>query len=502
MKSLLGTFVLITLLLIMLAGCSEQNQKEISTADIGTFPASGEGYLQVSDGKRYFEFEDGAPFVIIGANEAMTWPGLDVLYSNPNSDKTENYFKMLQEHGVNTIRIMMEYSQDGYHNIEDPIGEFVPETVAYWDNIITLAEKYDIYLLLTPWDTFWMNQNWAYNPYNAKNGGPAESKHDFLTHPKVIDAQKNRLKFMIDRWGNSDHILAWEIMNEIDMWWEASPEEIKAWVDEVSTFVKEYEKEKWGKNHMITVSTAEAVPQDLVGDVIFNHPNIDFANTHLYAEPEVNNPSNTIDAAVKFNEFIVDIHQEMDTPKPYTDTESGPITQWITNHDFDHEYFHNMSWAHLMSGGVGFGMRWPYLQPHTLTDTMRDYQLAMSNFARTIDWSNFASQNIDQTLSVNKEKLIAMGSGDGKQAIVWLLQDTSDYDFNELTEDKIKTYQDAQLTISGLEPSIDRFEIYFWDTYEGEVIEAASVKNEDGTLTIQLPEFSKDIALHIRPTTE
>lgn len=493
------TLLVLCFSLIILTSCVRPAQEQIDSQHLLDFPDTGEGYIRVAKGQRYFQFEDGTPFIINGANEAITWPDMDGLYANTNPQRTEDYFKMLKEHGVNTIRIMMEYSQDGYHNLENPIGEFVPETVEYWDEVIKLAEKYDIYLLLTPWDTFWMNHNWDYNPYHAANGGPAQTKHDFLTSRAVIDAQKERLKFMIDRWGDSEHILAWEIMNEIEMWWNASPEEIKAWVDEVSSFVREYEQEKWGDNHMITVSTANPVPTGLLGDVIFNHPNIDFANTHFYHEPTINDPDNTIDAAITVNKFIRNVQKQMDTPKPFTETESGPITQWITDRDLDLEYFHNMSWAHLMSGGASFSMRWPYLQPHTLTDTMRDYQLAMANFARTVDWTHFAGQNIDKQLSFNKGDLILMGTGDGEQSIVWVLQDTREVPFSKLTAEDIKTYTDAELTINGLNPAIERFEVYFWDTYEGKVIEAASVKNNTGSLIIKLPEFSKDLALYIRP---
>ncbi|MGB8955132.1 MAG: hypothetical protein WCC10_07150 [Tumebacillaceae bacterium] len=487
----------LTVATLLAAGCS--GQQTIATPDVKTFPAAGKGYLQVAESKRYFQFEDGTPFVIIGANEGMTWPDLDGAYANANPERTEAYFRMLHDHGVNTIRIMAEYSQDGYHNLEKPIGSYVPETVDYWDRIFKLADQYDLYVLLTPWDTFWMNQNWEVNPYNAANGGPAKSKHDFLTSPAVRDAQKQRLKFMIDRWGNSDHLLAWEIMNEADMWWEASPDEIKAWIDEMSLFVKTYEQQKWGKNHMITFSTAKAVPDGTLGDAVFNHPDIDFSNTHLYAEPAVNAPVNAIDAAVSFDQDIAGAQTMMQTPKPFTDTESGPITEWITDHDLDHEYFHNMSWAHLMAGGAGFGMRWPYLEPHTLTETMRDHQLAMSKFARTIDWTHFPSRNIDKDAAIDQAGVKIFGSGDGRQAILWLLQDTSAHRFQDLTADKIKRYEEAILTLNGMSEVPAAFEVRFWDTYAGSLISTVKVPNDKGTLKVELPAFTKDLALHILP---
>jgi len=471
---------------LLLPGCSLFDRE----STIKTYPAAGTGYLRVADSKRYLQFEDGTPFVMIGANESMTWPDMDGAYLNANPARTEAYFQMLREHGVNTIRVMAEYSQDGQHNLEQPLGTFDPLMVAYWDQIFQLAEKYDIYVLLTPWDTFWMNENWGINPYNAANGGPAQSKHDFLTSPQVMEAQKNRFRFLIDRWGGQKNLLAWEIMNEMDMWWEATPTEIKAWIDEMSTFVKTYEQQKWGKTHMITASTAKAVPDGVLGEVVFNHPNLDFANTHLYAEPAVNNPTNAIDAAISFQQDILGAQTMMKTPKPYTDTESGPITSWITDRDLDHEYFHNMSWAHLMAGGAGFGMRWPYLEPHTLTETMRDYQQAMAAFARTVDWSKFASHNLHEELRVDQANVLPFGSGDGKQAIVWLLQDTRTREAS--------TIQKAHVTVQGM--TSGSYEVRFWDTYKGVVLSVATQETaDDGTLTIPVPDFGKDLALHILP---
>ncbi|PWK06586.1 hypothetical protein [Tumebacillus permanentifrigoris] len=480
---------------VLLGGCQSSAQQAISSPQIKQYPASGAGFVQVAPSKRYFQFEDGTPFVIIGANEAMTWPDLDGLYSNTNMKRTEAYLQMLHDHGVNTIRVMAEYSQDGVHNFESPLGTYTPETISYWDQLFQLCEKYDLYVLLTPWDTFWMSKNWDTNPYNAANGGPAQSKHDFLTSPAVRQAQKNRLQFMINRWGNSKHLLAWEILNEADMWWEATPVEIREWVDDMSAYVKATEQQKLGKTHMVTFSTAKAVPDGVLGETVFNHPNIDFANTHLYAEPAVNAPRNAIDAAVSFQQDIRGGQAVMKSPKPFTDTESGPITEWITDHSFDDEYFHNMSWAHLMAGGAGFGMRWPYLEPHTLTETMRTYELAMSKFARTVDWTHFASHNIDDQLSVNREDVRAIGSGDESQAIVWLLQDTSKYTYRDLTPDKIQTFKDATLIVKGLRAG--RYEVRFWDTYKGELLSSATVPDDQGSLTIKLPPFSKDLALHI-----
>jgi len=34
-------------------------------------------------------------------------------------------------------------------------------------------------------------------------------------------------------------------MNEIDIWWDASPKTIETYVDDMAAFVRDYETEKW-----------------------------------------------------------------------------------------------------------------------------------------------------------------------------------------------------------------------------------------------------------------
>src|SRR5207253_731329 len=85
---------------------------------------------------------------------------------------------------------------------------------------------------------------------------------------------------------------------------------------------------------------------------------------------------------------------KMTSPRPYFDSESGPIHGWIKDRQIDVELHHNMSWAHLAAGGAGSGMRWPYTDPHYLVPEMRDNLLGMARFATQIDWTTFASSNL------------------------------------------------------------------------------------------------------------
>jgi mannan endo-1,4-beta-mannosidase len=66
---------------------------------------------------------------------------------------------------------MLEYAQDrsGVSLLEKPLGVYNDSVIKMWDEIVRLAEKYDIYLIVIPWDPFWMYENWDVNPFNEAN---------------------------------------------------------------------------------------------------------------------------------------------------------------------------------------------------------------------------------------------------------------------------------------------------------------------------------------------
>jgi len=407
---------------------------------------------------------------------------------------------------------MAEYAQYDVSYLQNPVGTFVPETVQYWDDFFALAERYGIYVIFTPWDTFWMFRNLDRNPWSAENGGPLEEPRDWLTDPEVIAAQKETWRFIIDHWGDSPNILAWELMNEVDMWWGNTSEEIRQWTEEMASFVREYERQRWGKNHLITISVAQAEPTGPLADLVFRHPAIDFANTHLYYEPSVNNPPDTISAALSVNHGVRHaLEQTRDNPRPYLDTESGPIGRWPLLPDFDVEYYHNMSWAHLASGGAGQGLRWPYTQPHTLPPEFRQVQAAMARFAAAVEWLSFTDpQNIDRQLTVTAPELIAMGTGDRHRAVVWLLRDTraqaagsgaGTAGGNSGTQAggaaQPAGVSGARLTVAGLAPGT--YTVQFWDTWAGEVREERIMEAGSSGLIIDLPVVERSLALYIAP---
>ncbi|MBZ0290558.1 MAG: cellulase family glycosylhydrolase, partial [Anaerolineae bacterium] len=449
--------------------------------------------ISVSPNGRYFVDEAGQGFIVLGQNDSYYWPGLSALYSGM-PEGTENYVRDLRAHGITVSRVMIEYAQEASTYLENPVGTFSDSVVAFWDAFIAMAEEHGLYLLLTPYDTFWQNENWAGYPYNAEAGGPCASKSDWLTGRACIDAQKDRWRFIIDHWGDTHIIFAWDLMNEIDLYWNATPDEIDAYITEMAAFVRDYETEKWGRSRLITVSTSGAnpVPEGQLGRVIFDHPALDFATTHLYLGPDIRQPENPIGAGPMMAGGVLRSLQEIEDNRPYFDSETGPIDRWIVSSAFDQVYHRNMSWGHLSACGAGSGMRWPYTNPHWILPEMRENLLALARFAATLDWANFASRNVSQEVRASARTVIDSACSDGQTAVLWLLVDTR--------RDESASLEGVTVEITGvLDDGL--YTVEFWETAEGTIVTTMEVGVEDGVMQIALPDETAglpDVALIIR----
>jgi len=407
-----------------------------------------------------------------------------------DKEALREYFNKMHDHGVNVLRVWGEAPDVDYRYmlLENPAGVFNPAFERFFDDVFTLAEEYKIYILLTPYDTFWQHFKWYAYPYNADNGGPCHSEDDGLTTDECFEYQKARMKWFVDRYGNSDYLFGWDIMNEIDWTWGGqSAATIRAWTDRMSSWLLQYEREKWGKNHLITVNaTSTPATGDLMYSV-FRHPNTDFATTHMYYS-EIADPPDVIAPAVRVNttvKFELSKFAAGDR-RPYFDSESGPIDGELPE-DFDNEYYHNMIWAHLASGGAGSNLRWPFRLFVGPSEGMFDSVLAMSRIIKHIKWSQFASENIDSDVliaSTGGHTVIDMACGDSYTALVFVLQDSRDTTGN---------ISGALLRVSDMTDGT--YLVKFFNSYTGELISSEYVETILGYIYATLPDFEKDIVI-------
>jgi mannan endo-1,4-beta-mannosidase len=405
-----------------------------------------EDFVKVMPGGRYFVHSDGRPFIPISCNHNPDWT--EAARGNPLSPdydpaKVEAWFAQLESGGVNVVRMMVETPPSG--NLEDPAGVFSPEHLIWLDSIFASARKHRIKLWVTPYDTFWMSLRADTSTYWALNGGPIDRPIQFLTDPGLLKLQEARMKLLIDRYGNTGDVFAWEVMNEIDIWWGANPEQIREWTDKMVAFVRSYQKKRWGRDHLITISFADAEPKGGNAETAFRRPDLDFATMHLYLGASRHpGPGDVVQSGIDFAAGVRYARAKIRDNRPVLDGESGPIDHWVDDEILDDSVFHEMSWRHLMAGGAGPGTRWPYRHPHQITAGMLRTLKAMRSFCDEVPWSNLTGPEVavNITAPVGSD---SAGFGTENAGIAWIRLPAG------------ANGKDISLTLNGAKPSRVRF---------------------------------------------
>jgi len=229
-----------------------------------------------------FRFDNGAPFRGIGEN--LCWE------SRANDDS--KFFKALHEkekynyeyllpslvkHGGNYFRtwicswnLPLDW-KSGFNNHRYTASDeyFNPSAIRKMDRLVNLSDSLGIFMMLTLGE----------GTHDEGNGRYATSTADFFVNEKAKEQYRNRIRFIVARWGYSPSIGAWEFFNEIDNIQfrnEDNPikaENIVGWHDEMSTYLKKIDP----YGHLVTTSISH---RDLEGLNSLN--NIDFNQKHIY----------------------------------------------------------------------------------------------------------------------------------------------------------------------------------------------------------------------------
>lgn len=536
------------------------NSSHLATAGFTTLSASSasdKGFITVCPGQRYFCRENGSPVVIVGDNQGMPWPYIRTFYNGQMWDQSmgkyrnfyqeegpqtgRDYLKKLSGYGVNTLRIMAEA-----YDIDNPVYlttsvsggpsniTFNQDTLNFLKTFLDECAKYDINVIIVPFDTFYYKEKWSKVTFSASKGGPMSSSSDMF-NSSYRDYLKAILNKLVQTIGDRKNLLAWDLMNEFDSddpdfgWnsatFSAREDTLNALVDYMRGI---------DPNHMVYASSVrwdpkfsahldQSLSKSAVGSdaaVILNNRRFDFNSTHTYyhdiRDPNYNDPNNlvtpyftyqvsdldnTIAPAARIKQGLQFYYANAVSPKPYLDTEAGPIKffikaydQFFTKED-DYQYFHNMIWAHLASGDAGTGLRWPgdMFSDHALPDQMRKYQKALKGFASDkLDFTAFNPVQIGQYMEVGNTTIpvIKTGITDGYQGIVFLVKDTRKSTYNAVSG--------ASLTIPKLSAG-KLYTIEFWDSYNpdatGPSSSVSSTSDAQGKAVVNLPDFSKTLAI-------
>jgi hypothetical protein len=294
---------------------------EAQTSKTGTFIAAASkknGFLHTKN-NWILQFDNGKPYR--GVAENICWESrtnddskfFSTLHENPKYNY-EYMLKSFAAHGGDFFRTWMcQWNlpidwKNGFNNsrYQSTTEYFNPGAVKKMDRLVTLSDSLGLYIMLTM----------GPGAYHTRDGGFSPNAADFFVNPRSKERYKNRLRYIVARWGYSTSIGAWEFFNEVDNVQFSnknkpiSADSIVQWHDEMSTYLKQIDPYR----HIVTTSISH---RDLKG--LNSLKNIDINQKHIY--------KNTAIIPSTINKY------EAEFKKPYVIGEFGYEYDWSKNFD-------------------------------------------------------------------------------------------------------------------------------------------------------------------------
>ena len=257
-------------------------------AEFSALRGTKKGFLH-KNGLWTFRFDNGELFRGVGENVAWESRAFE-------DDKwTYDYLlPSLAKNGANFFRTWMCYwnlplewkkvnSTKRYKNTDE---YFNPGAIKRMDELVNMCDSLGLYFMLTlDWHGHLMRGGgWNNSNYNQRNGGPAKDPAEFFTMQSAQEKYKDKLRYIVARWGYSSSIAVWEFFNEIDNAAFTQQDSIiiplaaiTQWHLEMSRYLKDIDPYQ----HLVSTSVSH---RDIMG--MNSIPYIDFNQKHIYKHTE------------------------------------------------------------------------------------------------------------------------------------------------------------------------------------------------------------------------
>jgi len=356
-----------------------------------------------------------------------------------------------------------------------------------WEKVFDTAEANGIYVMIVftgwyDWNATGFN-NWAQNPFNIANGGPASNPADlFDSDSSVQTLWLQWLKSIVTRWQGRKAILAWETYSEVNLTNGVTEASGVAFVERAAAVIRAADPTR----RPITASLAD------VGEwpSFYRSDALDFINIHPYP------PSGQLDIKI-----IADVRAlRAKYQKPVMIGESGLSAETpdrnpptLTTADRAKIGLKHAIWAAVVSGAMnarafywedGYAiyfpdLNWPFLRKYATLE------LPAASFIRDVDLVGMVP------LSTRASgKISGAAIGNDKAAIGWFRDagcEPPDWPLRPVI-----AKESVIVTVPG---GATRWQIDFYSTQTGtDVVQSITVGRKGDDVTIPLPDFTDDIA--------
>ncbi len=446
------------------------------------------GFVRIdASDPHYLAFDNGNFFFPIGVNMAW-WSD----WGDP-IDQYRSWLDAFAQNGGNTIRVWMAAWSFGIEWKDTGLGDYSERQYEAWllDQLFQLADEHHvkIILVLINHGTFSLtaNSEWEDNPYNAALGGPLSKPEQFVTNAQAIDYYQQRLAYIINRWGYSPDLLAWEWFNEVDLT-PISDNVLIPWIRQMTSYVQQRDV----NHHLITNSFSVRN-----WSPVWKMPELDIMQVHEYAN-QFN--AGDRDPTIRLGQVYQDLAQGS-AAKPILLGEFGYSSrQRGENAEKTGIQLHNGMWASTFSGYAGSGMYWwwdTYIAPNNLWYHFK----GLADFMAGEDLTGYHPLSSLQITDLDGTTGQAVGLGlRGKDILVWLRN--KDYTADgaiAATKANPNTITYSPPTLEGLYIVLDNvsngmYAVKWYDPQTAAWLVQGKVTAVGNRLTIPIPPFSTDLA--------
>jgi len=371
-------------------------------------------FVELAPGSRGFAL-GGRPFTIIGHSLYR----LDLV--------TEQDLERARSGGENTLRIWPDARESGEIDVRR------------MDWLLETAERLGFYLIISVFNPARLSDLFGAGTVFEDGTTPyvdfGERWYEAALSPRAVDYQKERIRFLVRRWGESPNILAWELVNEVENLYPVAPEALTLWVEDLARFTSDLEESLYGRRHLRCVSTFDPMPPFAAW---LTSPYLDFVAVHPYL-PSTQSPVSPVDAAASAIAAIHYCRARTGFPRPVVDTENGPILQIFDPAvpalpgEVYQAWFHNLCWAQIASGYAGVGLTLPVLTREQLKESGYGLPPGPASVLRAIDatlrhihgWSRWSPEPAGGRLAPDDADVLHAACGDRGRVLAWFLRDTS-----------------------------------------------------------------------------
>jgi hypothetical protein len=454
------------------------------------------GFARVSSDTRYFEFDDGEFFYPVGHNIPATFnvKAAEMLGVAVNKFEGtfayDRYLDGMASAGENFGRIWLgswsfglEWSHS-YHPAYEGLGRYNQENAWRLDYVVDKAEDLGVYLQVAlttfgHWSIVEKEGDWPASPYSKVNGGPLNKPWEFWSDEPSQEMYQRMVRYVMARWGYSRGIASWEMSNEVDLVSEYAKhkEEVRDWHLRCAKTIRRFDPNP----HMLTTNFAQASREEM----ILSLPEISYSSTNHYRVNIVEEMRRKI------------FPQKAEFRKPAIMTECGQDFRGSTP-ESTVRYLHIGLWSTYMMpfGASGMPWWWDFIDDRNL------YHLftPLTRFAEGEDRRNRGLEMTDGVAEHDPgrrvEGLSVLALRNNHEGYFWVYEEGLERSEGDALFEPYPR-EGTGLRIGGLRPG--RYQVEFWDTWEGGKRSELTAEVKDGTLRAPIPTFTSDIAGKFRP---